>query len=298
MYQGCSVFTAGDYYNAPVTSSAADPSSAAMIAAAASVDHSSMYDSSGYEAINLATNATSTFTIPPKAGVNYQVEMAYIDPVPWQNGFYIENGGDRHGLVLNTQTCTLYEMYQTTFSSGALAAYTGMKWNLTQPFVQVIQQFGQMWPSAMASGLSLFAGAVKSDELQAGVINHALNFDAVAHSLSDGGFVAPASNAETYTFSGSGSPTLPMGAHLRLHASFTLGCITAGTCPQTAAIVTALKSYGAYVADSGCCDTLWFVQGPTGAWNHSDLSNLGGIRITDFDVLALPARQCKASLCS
>ncbi|HZY99324.1 MAG TPA: hypothetical protein VFE36_07100 [Candidatus Baltobacteraceae bacterium] len=207
-------------------------------------------------------------------------------PYPWLSTFYVEPLSDAHAIVVQTQTCHLYEAYSTKYSQGALSAYSGANWDMTKAFVPLPK--GQ--PSAMASGLSLFAGMVRWEDYQSGSINHALNWAAIAHTVAMYKFVTPASDTDRLTFSGTSSYQLPYGARLRLHASFS----TAGWGPQATMVVNAMKTYGIYLADTGSSgNALYFENASNGTnpWNSSDLKALGNIHITDFDVITLPSIQ-------
>jgi hypothetical protein len=280
-YAGCPVFTAGDVYNAPVVSASIDPNSANYISSMyAAGNRSGFYASTGVEKENQANNST------PLVAVKQQVSY-HTFPVsyPWQSSFYIEPLSDRHAIVVQTQSCHLYEAYGTSYSGGVLSAYSGANWNLTKPFVPLPPGS----PSAMASGLSLFAGMVKWADYQSGSIDHALNWAPPAHTVAEYLFVAPASDTDRLPFYGSGLQ-LPYGAHLRLKASFS----TAGWGPESTAVANAMKTYGIYLADTGSSgNALYFGDAANGTnpWNGSDLAHLSSINITDFEVLKLPAIQ-------
>jgi hypothetical protein len=277
-YQGCPVFTAGDYYNAPVSTSAVDPNSAAYISSMSRAGNTAgFYASTGVERPNLATASTPLLTV--KQQVSYHT---FPVPYPWAPGFFIEPLGDKHAMVVQTQSCHLYEAYGTVYSGSTLSAYSGANWDLTKPFVPLPPNS----PSAMASGLPLFAGMVKWEDYQSGAIRHALNWAAIAHTVSYKKYVLPASDTDHLTFNGS-SYDLPYGAHLRLKASFS----TAGWGPQAQMVATALKTYGVYLSDTGSSgNALYFANASNGTnpWSSSDLSALSHIHITDFDVLTLP----------
>jgi hypothetical protein len=281
------VFTAGDWYNQSVSLAGVDPNSANYIASAAALDTSGFYLSTGVEHANMAGMGTPTYTV--HATVPYhQNEWNANPPWPWMPSYLIEPLSDKHAIVFRASipTCRLFETYGTVWSAGVFSAYSGWSWDLTQPFVALPAG----WPSAMASGLSLFAGAVKSEEIQSGVINHALNWGGTAHSFAQWSFVSPASDTDGLAFQG-GNPSyqLPYGAHLRLKASFN----DAGFGPQAKAITKALKTYGMFLADTGSSNALYGIESQDGLnhWNGGDLGSLGNLHITDFEVLSLPAVQ-------
>ncbi len=192
---GCTMFPAGDStYNRNISAAAIDPNSAAYIASVQQAgDTASFYASTGVEKVNLATNSTPMVTVSRK--VSYH---SFPAPYPWASGFYIEPLSDAHAIVVQTQSCHLYESYGTTYSGGVLSAYSGANWDLTKPFVPLAPGT----PSAMASGLPLFAGMVTWTDYQSGVIAHPLNWAAIAGSVSKYGFVPPASDTDQLTFKG------------------------------------------------------------------------------------------------
>jgi len=286
VYQGCNVFTAGDWYNKQVTSSSVDPNSANYISSVAVADSSGFYLSTGVEHANLASASTPAHAV--HATVAYhQNEFDQNPPYPWLSSYFIEPLSDKHAIVFAVPpTCHLFESYGTSWSGSVLSAYSGWTWDLSKPFVSLPAG----WPSSMASGLSLFSGAVKAEEIEAGVIKHALNWAGVAHSVSQWQFVSPASDTDGLSFSG-GNPSyqLPYGAHLRLKASFN----DSGFGPQAKAITTALKTYGMFLADTGSSNALYGIEAQDGLnhWNAGDVAALGNLHITDFDVLTLPTIQ-------
>ncbi|MGZ3503350.1 MAG: hypothetical protein ACXWNK_04260 [Vulcanimicrobiaceae bacterium] len=275
-FEGCPIFTADDYYNANISHAAADPHSANYIAAARAAGNTSGFRAStGAEFVNIANSSTPRLAVHPDTAWH-----VFANPYPWGSSFRIEPAGDRHAIVLDTSTCHLYEADSTVYSGGRLSAYSSADWSLTQPFRPPASG-----PSAMASGLSIFAGMVKWEEVQSGAINHALNWEAPAHTFGNGIYMRPASNGEAYTFNGR-SYALPYGAHLRLKASFDISNFP----PQAKIVAQAMKVYGIYLSDTGSNGNgLYFANALDGTnpWDGSDLSALGRINISDFDVLPI-----------
>jgi hypothetical protein len=279
----CSGFPAGDpLYSSNISSASVDPNSASYIQSMiAAGNNLGFYASTGVERPNLATNSTPMMTVVQK--VSYHTfPVSY----PWSSAFYIEPLSDAHAIVVQTQSCHLYESYNTTYSGGVLSAYSGANWDMTKKFVPL--QPGN--PSAMASGLPLFAGMVTWTDYQSGAIAHPLNWAGIAGTASQYGFVSPASDTEQLSFKGNSSFQLPYGARLRLRASFD----TSGWGPQASMVVQAMKTYGIMLADTGSSgNALYFGNAPDGSnpWNRVDLASLGSIKMSDFDVLTLPTIQ-------
>jgi hypothetical protein len=276
-YYGCPVFAAGNYYNSDVSNAPVDPNSGAYIASVVQAgDTSGFYASTGVERANNANDATRLLRV--RQDVKYH---KFLMPYPWVSNFYIEPLSDRHAMVVQVQSCHLYEAGGTEYRDGVLSAFSGANWNLRASFVPLPP--GN--PSAMASGLSLFAGMVRWEDYQSGAIAHALNWSGVAHTVSQRQFVRPASATDDLLFYGSGSRQLPYGAHLRLKASFSVK----GWGPQATAVANAMKTYGIYLADTGHGNGLYFANTVDGAdpWDYGDLSSLRRVKMTDFEVLKL-----------
>lgn len=280
-FYGCASFK-GKPYDDVITHAPVDEHSADYIEAVVKAgDTKGFYASIGNEKINVASGNTPLLRVHPKAKFHQ-----FPVPYPWTSSFYIERTSDHHAIVVQTQSCRVFESYETGYASGTLSAYCGANWNLNEHFKPL--PLGS--PSAMASGLSLFAGMVRWEDYQSGAILHALDWTAVAHTVAQYDFVTPASDTDRLAFYGSSSYQLPYGARLRLKATFD----TSGWGPEAAMVATAMKTYGVYLADTGnSSNGLYFSNDETGGnpWSPSDLSALRRIRLSDFDLIKLPAIQ-------
>lgn len=273
----CPAFENGAYTQV-VTNAPVDPNSAAYIKSVIQAgDRSGFFASIGVEQVNLANDATPLRTVKPSVAYH-----KFPQPYPWSKDFYIEPLGDRHAMVVQTQSCRLFESYGTQFQAPTLSAFSGANWDLKKSFVPLPPGV----PSAMASGLSLFAGIVRWQDYQSGSIDHALNWDGIRATVAQYDFVRPASDTDRIPFAGKSSYVMPYGAHLRLKASFS----TQGWGPQATMVANAMKTYGVYLADTGSGrNALYFANAPDGSnpWNRSDLSSLAAVTMRDFDVLTL-----------
>ncbi len=226
------------------------------------------------EYINVADNKTKLYVVHPT--VNYHT---FDQRYPWAASFRIEKVRYNHALVLQRQSCMIYELYSAKFSGNVLSAYSGAAWTLNEPF----QPLPPNTPSAMSSGLSLYAGMIRWEEIAAGRIDHALNWAAPAGTTSQWAFVRPASDAAGIPYNGSTYYSLPFGARLRLRASFNISKFA----PQSRAIAEAMKSYGIYLADTANTNELYNSIALDGSshWNATDLAALQQIHVSDFEVL-------------
>ena len=88
-------------------------------------------------------------------------------PYPFSASTPIEGGsgstGDRHAIMVNPSTCTLYELYDAHYSSSGSTAGSGAIWNLNS---NALRPAG--WTSADAAGLPILPGLVNYDEASSG----------------------------------------------------------------------------------------------------------------------------------
>jgi hypothetical protein len=164
-------------------------------------------------------------------------------------------GGDRHAIMVNSGTCTLYELWHARYSPSGSTAGSGAIWSLTS---NRLRPAG--WTSADAAGLPILPGLLNFSQIQAAVksgqpITHAIRFTA---QRTQSAYLWPARHA-----AGAGAnPSLPpMGARFRLKASFNVAGFCASTvpyCTDAKAVLTEMQHYGLILADNG---SNWFFQG-------------------------------------
>jgi hypothetical protein len=176
--------------------------------------------------------------------------------------------GDRHALIVDRDTCTLYELYALHRSGGRWAAGSGAIWSLGS---NRLRPAG--WTSADAAGLPILPGLARYDEVAAGSIDHALRFTAPRTRRA---YVYPA----RHYASDSSDPALPpMGLRVRLKA----GVDISGYPRQARVVLEALKRYGMILADNG---SPWYISGaPDPRWSNDDLHSLGRLTGADFEVV-------------
>jgi hypothetical protein len=192
---------------------------------------------------------------------------------PMPRHVHVEGGSDRHALLLDRDSCRLYELFALHHGARGWSAGSGAVWNLRRPRPRPAG-----WTSADAAGLPILPLLARYDEVRRGAIRHALRIS-VPHSRS--AFVFPARHA-----AGDGDdPALArMGERLRLKASVDISRF-----PRQARIVLrALKRYGAIVADNGAP---WFITGaPDRHWSNDQLHTLGRLHGSDFEVVRVLRR--------
>lgn len=209
----------------------------------------------------------------PKVPVSfYYADESDPGPYPIPPDAPIEGGpdatGDRHVLVLDADDLLLYELFDAHPSGQGWTAGSGAVFDLRS---NALRPDG--WTSADAAGLPMLPGLVRYDEVQQGVIDHALRFTV---SATQRAYVYPA----THLASSSTDPDLPpMGLRLRLKAGFDISGLPA--CDQI--ILQALKTYGMFVADNG---SSWYLSGaPDSRWDDDALHALSLVKGSDFEVV-------------
>jgi len=194
-------------------------------------------------------------------------------PYPIPKSPLIEGGprskGDSHVLVVNSGSCTDYELFSAHKVHGANAwrAGSGAVFPLGSDALRTAGD-----TSADAAGLPILPGLVRPDEVAAGVIDHAIRVTVPA---SDDTFIWPARHE-----AGTADPSLPpMGLRLRLKADVDISQFPA----TDQVILQALKTYGMIVADNG---SPWFISGvPSSFWDNTTLHELTQITGDDFEVV-------------
>ena len=180
------------------------------------------------------------------------------------------SGGDRHVLVLERDSCTLYELFDAWPIDGGAewSAGSGAVFSLGS---HALRPAG--WTSADAAGLPILPGLVRFDEVAAGRIEHALRFTAPQTRKA---YVWPARHhASDLT----GPQYPPMGQRFRLRADFDL----AGFSPAARVILQALKEYGMMLADNG---SAWYVSGvPDERWDNDQLAELRSVTGADLEAV-------------
>lgn len=179
--------------------------------------------------------------------------------------------GDRHVLVLDSDNCWLYELYNShLLKNGNWNAGSGAVWNLLAD-----EQRPYTWTSADAAGLPIFPGLARYDEVAAGAIQHALRYTL---EYSQAAFTPPASH---WAANSTNPYAAVMGMRLRLKSSFDIS----GFPPQSTVILTALQQYGMIMADNG--SSIFISGDPDDGWDNNDLAALKTVPASAFEVVLM-----------
>jgi hypothetical protein len=270
--QGCPLFPADSYWNTDVSRLPVDARSATWVASAGA--GSSLHADFGSGTWDGGPIGIPYVSVPgnqPRVPITFDYgDESDPGPYPIPPNAPIEGGvqstGDRHVLVVDRDTCRLWETYAAyPNGDGSWRAGSGATWDLRSDAMRPAT-----WTSADAAGLPILPGLVRYDELANGSIDHAIR---ITLNRTDRRYVWPARHQ-----AGSGNPSnAPMGARLRLKASFNETVYPY----QAQVVLRALKKYGAIVADNG---SSWYISGvPHDSFDNDQLHTLGTVKGSDFE---------------
>jgi hypothetical protein len=212
----------------------------------------------------------------PKVGITLTDygDESDAGPYPVPTNVPIEGGvsseDDRHALVVDRDSCTLYELYNAhPHSDGTWDASAGAKWDLKSNALRP-----DSWTSSDAAGLPVLPGLVRYDEVASGEIKHALRFTA---KTTQKAHLWPARHDASES---SDSNLPPMGLRVRLKSGVDISSYPR----DVQVILQALKDYGMFLADNG---SPWFITGtPDDRWDNDEIQdNLKTIHGSDFEAV-------------
>ena len=246
----CSVFPADNVWNTDIAGLPVDPHSPAWMASMHSAT-TNLHPDFGPSGDPSTPYGMPYIVVSPSHPL-VSLAFGYADesdpgPYPFGADTPIEGGqqatGDRHAIMVNPATCTLFELYDARYSSSGSTAGSGAIWNLES---DALRPSG--WTSADAAGLPILPGLLRYDEVQSGSITHAIRMTAQS---TDTSFIWPA----RHEAGASSNPDLPpMGARFRLKADFDIS----GYTPAAQVVLRAMQHYGLILADNG---SNWYFGG-------------------------------------
>jgi hypothetical protein len=281
----CPMFPANSIWNTDISKLPVAPHSAAWLR---SMDSSATFlhpdfgpDQGGYPygiPYAIVTSAHKTVRVTfVYAGQSNRVRYPLGPDTPIEGGKNAPADTDRHALIVNKSTCTLYELWQARYSAKGSTAGSGAVWNLRS---NALRPPG--WTSADAAGLPILPGLLNFAQVQQAVrtgkpITHAIRFTAQR--------TADASIWPARHEAGSGSSTSrpPMGARFRLKAGFNRAGFCRKTqpyCADAKAVLVEMQHYGLILADNG---SNWYFGGTAfPQWPDDLVSLLKQIPARDF----------------
>ncbi|HEY4121863.1 MAG TPA: hypothetical protein VGM56_28550 [Byssovorax sp.] len=269
----CTVFPGDNWWNTDVSQSPLDANSDNYVSFLDAIDDGPLhadFDSCCQDGIPFAYVDDSVTKV--------DVSFTYADdsdkgPYPIPSNVPQENGSDGHVILVDTSECKLYELFAADDSSGQWQAGSGAIFDLTSNALRP-----DCLTSADAAGLPIFPGLVRYDEVSAGAIDHALRFTV---DKTQQAWIKPARHQAS---SETSHDAPPMGLRFRLKNNAHVNGILAAAGPQPKVVMTALQTYGMFVADNG---SNWYVSGePSSHWDddsfHEAFDQIHG---DDFEVV-------------
>ncbi len=220
----------------------------------------------------MAADSDNIASIPLPTGGGIEGETGYQCTV---------TGSDCHLIVVDRANAKLYEAYQANSSGSVVLADFLAVWDLNRIYPPSGR--GDQCTSADAAGFPIAPLLFNADELATGGINHAIRFILPNLRIRAHVFVHPATHA--------GAPrgpeiALPMGAHLRLKASYDLSRLS----PAAQVVARAMQKYGIFLSDGGDIALTAQSDADTTA-KYADVDfdshSLFPLKVTDFEVLKL-----------
>lgn len=272
---GCDVFPATSYWNTPVTHLDVHPRSEAWMSnmSPGSELHPDFGKSYGEQPVPYGIPITLVDGDHDTVRVTfrYRSESDRV-PYPFGDDTLIEGGraskGDRHAVVVDTDTCELYETWKTKEREDRWRAGSGATWDLGSHDLRP-----DGWTSADAAGLPILPGLLRYDEVRAGEVTHAIRFTT---DVTQTAYVWPARHQSGST---GDKDVPPMGARFRLGADFP----TDGYRDDTVVVLEAMQTYGLVLADNG---SPWFFQGTAERrWPSGLLDELKTIPASAFEAV-------------
>ena len=271
----CSMTPANSFWHADVSGLPAHAQSAAWISSiGASAGLKADFGSGTWNGGPIGIPYTTVPGTQPRVPVAFTYDdESDAGPYPVPANAPIEGGpnssGDRHVLLVDRDSCRLWELYAAYPQNGGSSwtAGSGATWDLSSNGMRPLG-----WTSGDAAGLPILPGLVRYDEVAAGEIDHVIRFTAPRTA---NGYVWPASHKAA----SGGASDPPMGAWFRLKASYSISGFSA----QNQVILRALKKHGMVLADNG--SPLFMSGVPDAGWNNSDLNALKSIPGSAFEAV-------------
>ena len=181
--------------------------------------------------------------------------------------------GDHHILVLDTDSCLLWETYHSYYVSNNWQIFGSAVWDMRSNNLRPAD-----WSSADAAGFPILPLLLKEEEATSGTIKHALRFTIDTAKIR-GSYTWPATHQASDVTS-TNSPQY--GQLFRLKASYQ---IPASYNVQSKAILTAMKEYGMYIADGG--SDMYVTGAPSANWMDSTFTEVQSVPASQFEAVDL-----------
>jgi hypothetical protein len=187
----------------------------------------------------------------------------------WQQDIN-NKGGDRHAIIVMPGSNYVWETWLTKRIGTNWQASNGAKFDMNSNALRPTN-----WTSGDAGGLSMFAGLIRYDECQRGMVEHAIRLIVPQTRAAS---IYPATHK---TGSSTDTNRPAMGQRFRLKSNFN---ITTNFTTEEKAVLLALKKYGAIVADNGGFFSM--SRAPDDRFSANAFSHItSSVYITNFEVI-------------
>ncbi len=304
----CSIFPADNAWNTDVSGYPVHPESAAYIARLGLTWRLSFVPNLPVNVVNSVRDHV------PFVSISYNKYGGDPGPmpIPADARYHVKDPSklvldDNHLVLVDEGGCKLYELWSVAGPNpdGSWTVGSGAIFDLTSNALRPDRS-----PSSAASGLPVYAGIARADEMRAGAIRHALS---IPVTLTQEGFIRPATqwqSDETYrtklplacgqpsfgfpqlcsqvlggTFVYEDAHNIPMGLRLRLKPSFDLAPYHG----QARVLLEAARRYGLLVSDGS--GTSGLLRGEKVAdpavwdWDPTLPATLATVPATAFEVV-------------
>lgn len=268
---GCNVFPDDSVFNTRIDRLPVHPQSAKWVA---SIGRDTTlhpdFGSGLYEGNPIGIPVNLVSATQAKSAVTFQYDdQSDIGPYPIPANPKIEGPTDRHLLMVQRESCGLYELFAARRNlSGNWIAGSGAIWNLASNALRP-----DTWTSADAAGLPILPLLVRYEDVARGAVRHAVRFTA---ERTRGAYLWPARH-EASDITDPNVP--PLGARFRLKRSFDIS----GFSPNVQVILVGLKRYGMFLADNG---SNWYINGTSDArWDNDELHAITSIPGRAFEAV-------------
>lgn len=272
--ENIATFPGDNPWNQDISSSQIDPYSTQIISGFANNAIKADFGSGLWDNAPIGIPYTVVCGNQPKINVVFTDYGDESDPGPYPIPLSapIEgNGvGDAHAIAVDVENKKLYELFNAHVNGNHWEASSGAIFDLNSNTLRP-----ETWTSADAAGLPVFPGLVRYDEVEKGVIDHAIRFTLTSSNVKSA-YIYPARHKVN---SAGGQYSLPFGARIRLKAGFDISSFS----PRNQVILRAMKKYGLILADIG--SNLYISGAPDERWNNDELRQLGQLKGSDFEVV-------------
>lgn len=209
--------------------------------------------------------------------------------IPIPEGAEPDPSSDAHLLIIDRERNVEWGMWQAERNGDQWTCALGASADLSGDGLRPYKPDNPTWYTshgARACGFPLSAGLIRTDEVEAGRIDHALVV-AYPH-IRPGFYTSPASTAQA-AFEDTNPDGIPCGGRIQLDPDLDLDSL--GLSETGRMVAEALQTYGAYVGDYSGATNLYADGSPDAQefWNGGVLQNneLAGLDLSNFRVLEL-----------